>query len=217
MLGGMLKNLLSDKAKTADAGVQVPKATSTSKISYNMGCGHNKLDGFVNIDAFAECAPDLVIDLETLPWPLETSSADLVVFNHSLEHMGQDPNIFIGIMKELYRICKPGAEIQINVPHPRHNNFIDDPTHVRAITPAMLALFDREKNDEWKRLGYSNTPMAHYTGVNFKTIETYTVLSNTYLQLYQRKEISEEELNRFIEERNNVVEEYRIILTAIKP
>ena len=215
MLGGMLKDLLTNKAKAVS--VEVQSNAQAHKIAYNMGCGHNKLDGFINVDAFVECAPDLVIDLEKLPWPLETSSADTVVFNHSLEHMGQDPKIFLGIMKELYRICKPGAEIAINVPHPRHDHFIDDPTHVRAITPALLSLFDKEKNDEWKRLGYSNSPLAHYTGVNFKTIQFATVLTGPYLKLYESKEISQEDLDQRLAERNNVAEEYRFVLTAVKP
>jgi SAM-dependent methyltransferase len=216
MLGGMLKDILSNKAKGANADAQSSSDAQTHKVAFNMGCGHNKLDGYVNVDAFAECSPDLVINLETLPWPLETSSADLVIFNHSLEHMGQDPKIFLGIMKELYRICKPGAEIRINVPHPRSNSFIDDPTHVRAITPSMLTLFDKEKNDEWQRLGYPNSPLAHYTGVNFKIVDTTTILTERYTKLYESKEIDEDDLDQLIAERNNIAEEYRIVLTAIK-
>jgi SAM-dependent methyltransferase len=215
MLGGMLKDLLSNKAKPQSPALQ--SSAGTQSVAYNMGCGHNKLDGFINVDAFSECGPDLQIDLEQLPWPLETSSADKVVFNHSLEHMGQDPKIFLGIMKELYRICKPGAEIYINVPHPRHENFINDPTHVRIVTPELLSLFDKDKNDEWKRQGFSNSPLAHYTGVNFKAVHIDTILTPPYLKLYESKEISEEDLNQRLAERNNVAEEYRIILTAVKP
>ena len=35
----------------------------------------------------------------------------------------------------------------VHVPHPRHDDFLDDPTHVRAITPKLLKLFDRRIND----------------------------------------------------------------------
>ena len=53
---------------------------------------------------------------------------------------GRIRRVFLGMMKELYRICRDGAEIEINVPHPRHDNFIGDPTHVRIITPDTLLI-----------------------------------------------------------------------------
>lgn len=37
------------------------------KMKYNFGCGFNKFDGFVNIDKFEHCEPDLLMDIETLP------------------------------------------------------------------------------------------------------------------------------------------------------
>ena len=100
---------------------------ATQPVIFNMGCRHNKFAGQINVDSAPACEPDVVHDLENLPWPWETSVADLVVFNHSLEHMGWNPRIFLGMMQELYRICKPGAEIYVNVPHPRHDHFLSDP------------------------------------------------------------------------------------------
>jgi hypothetical protein len=90
-----------------------------------------------------------------------------VLFNHSLEHIGQNSRTFLGMMKELYRVCKDQARIEIHVPHPRHDDFINDPTHVRIITPGMFGLFDRKSNDEMQRLGGANTPLARYLGVDF--------------------------------------------------
>ena len=34
----------------------------------NLGCGFDKRDGFVNADNFAECEPDIHIDIEQTPW-----------------------------------------------------------------------------------------------------------------------------------------------------
>ena len=117
----------------------------------NFRCGFNKINGFVNIDKSEDCEPDLLMDIETLPWPIETSSADEVSFIHYLEHVGADPDVFIGIMKELYRICKDGAKVRIHVPHPRSEGYLGDPTHVRPITPMVLSLFSRENAGNGRR------------------------------------------------------------------
>mgnify|MGYP007000079929 len=76
-----------------------------------------------------------------------------------LEHIGQDPEIFNNILSELYRICKSEALITIAVPHPRHDDFIADPTHVRPITVLGLSLYDREQNEIWQSQGAANTPL----------------------------------------------------------
>lgn len=185
-------------------------------MKFNMGCGYNKIPGHINVDASAVCSPDVVCDLETLPWPWETSVADVVVFNHSLEHMGQDPEIFLGIMKELYRICKHGAEILINVPHPRHDNFLGDPTHVRTITPITLSLFDKENNDQWKKMGAANTPFAHYLGVDFRTVAVQMTPDDQYCAMLLEKRISLDQLKNLASELNNVITEYHFKLQAVK-
>lgn len=185
-------------------------------MNFNMGCGNNKMPGYLNIDASPICAPDVVFNLEALPWPWETSIADRVVFNHSLEHMGQDPQVFLGIMQELYRICRHGAEISITVPHPRHDHFIGDPTHVRAITSLSLNLFDKEQNDYWKSIGASTTPLAHYLGVNFKIVGMTSTLEEPYNTLFAEKKLTTEQLLKLERELNNVVTEVQYTLTALK-
>jgi hypothetical protein len=120
------------------------------------------------------------------------------------------------MMKELYRICKNGAQIEINVPHPRHDNFIGDPTHVRVITPQLLSLFDRQLNDEWKRTNAANTPFAHYLGVDFVVTKALTVLAEPYGQLFRSGKISPTDMEVMVRERNNIVAEYRIEMVARK-
>lgn len=185
-------------------------------MKFNMGCGHNRLDGFVNVDLFPECAPDVVCDLESLPWPWPDDCAERVVFNHSLEHIGQDTRIFLGMMQQLYRICRDGAQIDIAVPHPRHDDFLDDPTHVRVITPQLLTLFDREQNEAARRAGAANSPLATYLGVDFTLMSVEHALTEPYSTQYADKLISHEQLQALIRERNNVVKEYRIAMRVRK-
>ena len=39
-------------------------------MKFNMGCGFKKLEGYVNVDKYPECSPDMQFDLEVLPWPI---------------------------------------------------------------------------------------------------------------------------------------------------
>ncbi|HYE49824.1 MAG TPA: hypothetical protein VEB20_09555 [Azospirillaceae bacterium] len=185
-------------------------------MKFNMGCGHNRRDGYVNVDSAAGSAADEVWDLEQTPWPWADDCAEEVLFIHSLEHMGGNPRVFLAIMTELYRICAPGALVVIHVPHPRHDDFLNDPTHVRAITPVMLGLFDRQKNDAFKIAGGANTPLAHYTGVDFQMTQDQTVLAEPYASQLRSGKITADQAAAAMRERNNIAKEFRIRLTARK-
>ena len=182
----------------------------------NLGCGFNKPEGFVQVDMFEECQPDVLHNLETFPYPFEDNSVDEILFNHSLEHIGQQSSVFLKIMQEIYRICRDEALIKINVPHPRHDNFISDPTHVRAIMPMTLQLFDLELNKHWQQMKAANSPFAIYLGVNFKLLSTDISVEQAYIDQLNQNKITNEELMVLISERNNVATEYRFTLKVIK-
>jgi hypothetical protein len=185
-------------------------------MKLNMGCGHNRLPGYVNVDSAPACAPDQVVDLERTPWPWADNSAAEVLFNHSLEHLGGDPKVFLAIMAELYRVCAPGAVVDIRVPHPRHDNFIGDPTHVRIISPQVLSLFDKALNDEWQRTGQPNTPLAHYLGVDFAIVASQTVVGEPYVSRFNAGQITAEQVAVALRDPNNVAEAFHIKLVVRK-
>jgi SAM-dependent methyltransferase len=177
-------------------------------VKLNLGCGQNRLAGYVNVDREASVAPDAVMDLERFPWPFETDSVEEVQAVHVLEHVGARPEVFIGIMQELYRVCRGGATIHIAVPHPRHDNFFDDPTHVRAITPMTLSLFSRENCAKWQAAGGSNSPLAVYADVDFRL----TAWSETVDPRFKDHPNLEEMLRHW----NNIATEYRMVLEVVK-
>lgn len=185
-------------------------------LKLNLGCGHNKKVGYINVDSALACEPDIVCDLEKTPWPWLDGSVSEVVFFHALEHMGEQSSVFLAIMQELYRVCAPNAVIHITVPHPRHDNFIGDPTHVRIITPKLMELFSRSNCDNWKKLGWSNTPFAHYLNVDFETTYAEVRLDEPYLSLLNSGQIKPDEMWKILNERNNVAAEFIIQLRAIK-
>lgn len=185
-------------------------------MKFNMGCGARQLPGFVNVDAQAACSPDEIVDLERTPWPWPSDVAHEIHFIHSLEHMGADPKVFLAIMAETWRIAADGCLVQINVPHPRHDNFLGDPTHVRPITPQMLQLFDREACDVAQAAGGANTPFAHYLGIDLRLIQTTTAIDEPYFSEFQRGDLTREALDRLIASQFNVVRELKMTLRAVK-
>ena len=113
-------------------------------MKLNLGSGSKILSGYTNVDKYDYYKPDVVHDLEVFPYPFKDNSIDEILLSHVLEHIGQSPDIFLGIVKEFYRICRNNSIIKIIVPHPRHDDFIADPTHVRPITILGLQLFDKD-------------------------------------------------------------------------
>jgi SAM-dependent methyltransferase len=185
-------------------------------LKFNMGCGRDKRPGYLNVDQAPACAPDQVCDLELTPWPWPDDCAEEVLFNHSLEHLGGEPKVFLAIMRELYRICRDGAVVLINVPHPRHDNFLGDPTHVRAVSPQVLSLFSRAENDRWVAMGASNTPLAHYLGVDFELTGCTVELDEPYRTRLAEGQLSQEQVQTALREKNNVATEFRMALKVRK-
>jgi len=183
-------------------------------MKLNLGCGQHRLPGYVNVDKYG--SPDLRHDLEVFPWPWPDDGVDEVLFHHVLEHLGQSPQVFIGVMQELYRVCRPDARVRIVVPHPRHEHFLADPTHVRPISADVLCLFSRRANLEARQLGLPNSPLALHHGVDFEIVEHIFILEDRYRAARDAGEIDQQALDDLIRERNNVVREIQLTLRVVK-
>ncbi len=187
-----------------------------NRMRLNLGCGHDRRDGFVNVDRSPDCAPDAVVDLEQLPWPWPDDSVEEVVLRHVLEHLGRETEAYFAIIRELWRVCRDGARVEITVPHPRHDQFLNDPTHVRPITPQGLELFSARRNREWIEAGAGNTPLALQLGVDFELVSVNMIPDEPWRGRYQRQEITAAELGDAARMHNNVIVESVIALQAVK-
>ena len=170
----------------------------------------------MNVDSSPYCAPDLIHDLEEFPWPWADSSTDEILMVHVLEHLGATTEIYFSVLRELYRICCHDARITIVVPHPRHDDFLHDATHVRVVTIEGLSMFSRKNCEEWIAAGNANTLLVLIAGVDFEMVESELVLDEPWQSRFELKALSRTELLVAIKQHNNVVKESRAVLRVVK-
>lgn len=95
-------------------------------MKLDLGCGKNKLAGFIGVDQYAMEGVDQVVDL-TKSWPWEDNSVDEVHSSHFIEHLTQTERTHF--VNELCRVLKPGAKAQLIAPHWASHRAYGDPTH----------------------------------------------------------------------------------------
>lgn len=103
----------------------------------DIGCGSKKAEGAVGMDIFGYPGVDIVHNVESYPWPLETSQFDKVICQHVIEHI-DDVALF---MKEVHRVCKDDAVVEFTTPHFSSINSWVDPTHKKHFSLQWYKLF----------------------------------------------------------------------------
>ena len=183
-------------------------------MKLNLGCGYNKLEGYVNVDNDENCKPDVLTDLEA-PLPFEDNSVDEIVLNHVLEHLGQTTKVYFSVWKELYRVLKDGGLIHITVPHHNHDNFHHDATHVRKVTPLGIDMFNQHRNTETIENGGQESTLGLMIGIDVAVQDVAYDLTPWFHAHIQGKprDFAELEMNKY----NNTCFQVRIKAKAFKP
>ena len=110
--------------------VKTPVVVEWKPILLNLGCGFKKMDGYINVDKFASCLPDMVLDLNVAPYPWDDNSVDGIKIYHTLEHL-QDWYI---AFTEIARILKIGSTVEIRVPDESDPNALAYRDHFHVFT-----------------------------------------------------------------------------------
>lgn len=95
-------------------------------IKINLGCGKDYKRGWINVDFNKEIKADVYCNF-TKKLPFKNNYADFVLLDNVIEHIPADS--YLSFLEELHRICKPGAEIMIYVPHYSGMYAFKHPTH----------------------------------------------------------------------------------------
>lgn len=98
---------------------------SSELLRIDLGCGANKLSGFIGVDIYSDPNIDIVADL-TQKFPFEDSEVDEIRAYDIIEHLPDR----IHTMNEIWRVCKPGAKVNIRVPSTDGRGAFQDPTHI---------------------------------------------------------------------------------------
>ena len=107
--------------------VEFQAAAHAPRRVLNLGCGNRRVEGAINLDVTPDTAPDVVHDLDVLPWPFPSDQFREVLANDVIEHLGDT----LAVLGEIHRVCADGAVVRITVPHFSCANAFTDPTHRR--------------------------------------------------------------------------------------
>lgn len=118
-------------------------------IMLDIGCGANVQPGFVGMDIRPLPGVEIVHDVNIHPWPIPDGSVVRALSSHLIEHIppvavGPDGTWFpfVAFLDEVWRICKPGAELILSLPYWQSPGFAQDPTHCNPCNEVTFAYFD---------------------------------------------------------------------------
>lgn len=117
------------------------------QIKLNLGCGKdikktNIEEKWINLDVIELEGVDVVHDLEIYPLPFKNNTFDYVYADNVIEHLDD----ITKIMKELHRICKNRATIEIKVPYYNSKGAYNDVTHKHYFNSTCFEPFYTKKH-----------------------------------------------------------------------
>lgn len=127
----------------------------------NLGCGMNKFASALNVDSNPRVNPDMVLDLDLLPWPFSNCRFNLVYALDIFEHVTNP----IEFMSEIHRVLNPKGLLNIRTTSWKTRQSFRDPTHKRFCT---LHTFDY-----WDPSTLLGQQYGYYTEQKFKIISQH--------------------------------------------
>jgi len=109
-------------------------------LRIDLGCGKNKVEGCIGVDAYPGNEPDIVADIKFPIKELANECAEFVVCRHVLEHL--EVNEWQHVFNEICRLLEPGGRFEVRVPHPAYEDSMIH-GHIHVLTPRFWHDADR--------------------------------------------------------------------------
>lgn len=153
------------------AGAKREKAVTWPGIPGEFGPILKEWDGLVTLDISPKHHPDVVHDLDVLPYPFADNEFDEIHAYEVLEHCGTqgDWRFFFAQFSEFHRIMKPGAFLVGSCPSWDHMWAWSDPGHRRIISHGSLNFLQQRFYDQVG--GTSCTDYRDFYKADFKIID----------------------------------------------
>ncbi len=103
----------------------------------NVGSGAFKKEGYLNVDVDARFNPDILHDLDRIPYPFKENAFSLIEADHVLEHLKHP----FETIREMHRLTEQGGHIVIRVPH--FSRGFSHPDHKCGFDVSLPYYFDR--------------------------------------------------------------------------
>lgn len=143
---------------------------SGGPVVVELGCGPGGAPGVVGVDRLPLDGVDVVWDLEDGLGFLPDGAVDEVRSRHTLEHV----EAFEPLMREVWRVLKPGGRHVAVVPHFSNPYFYSDYTHRRTFG---LYSFDYFADPAWQP---RRKVPAFYSDVRFRVVERELVFKSAF-------------------------------------
>ncbi len=130
-----------------------------------------EFENLITLDINPDRNPDIVWDLNNIPYPFADNIFDEVHAYHVLEHLGTQGDVksFFGFFDEMYRLLKPNGRFYAIVPYWKSDWVFGDPGHTRVIHPNMLGFLKQSFYE-----GVGQSPSSDYRYIyksSFKVLE----------------------------------------------
>ena len=116
-------------------------------MKLNLGCGRDIRKGYVNTDLIEVTGIDEVFDMNFFPYPFKDSIFEEIICNGVLDYL-ENPD---RVMKEIWRIAKPKAKIELSVGHFSSLAQYNQLTNKRGFTSTIFKEYDIENENRNNR------------------------------------------------------------------
>jgi SAM-dependent methyltransferase len=181
--------------------VEAAKRTNSNLKLLHLGCGHEVMPGWINLDRNPTVAADIVFDLENCAerkLPMAADSIDGLFMCHAFQKI----DAILPMMQELHRVAKADARFVIRLAHGASDEAFADPAHKRPYFPTSFVHYAQPAHADTNN---------DYSG-DWRVQRVKLVVDQKLLESEGELKI----LERIRRERN-VVEEMIVELRAVKP